>query len=74
MAGGKIRDGKYSIAGQKGLAPGEYAVYITIEDPNWNALKEPSPKEMAPPDYTTGKHKVTVSEGSNVFDFDIKAQ
>jgi type 1 fimbria pilin len=74
LAGGKIRKGSYTIAGEKGLAPGEYAVYINIQDPNWDARKEPSPREMAPPEYTNGQHRVTVTEGSNEFDFDIRTQ
>jgi len=74
IAGGTIRDGRYEISGEKGLAPGEYAVYLNIMDPKWDARKEPSPKEMAPPEYTDGSKKVTVKGGSNVFDFDIRTK
>lgn len=73
IAGGKIRKGSYTIAGEKGLAPGEYAVYLTIEDPNWDARKEPSPRQMAPAEWADGQHKFTVVEGPNVFDIDVQS-
>ncbi len=74
-AGSNIADGSYWIPAEKGLAPGEYTVNIHIPDPNWDSKKALNPKELAPPEYTEGKHKITVTDGgSNVFDFDVKVQ
>ena len=73
IAGGKIKGGSYLIPTEKGLAPGEYAVSIRIPDPKWDPKVTLNPKELAPPDYMNGAHKVTVTDGgSNVFDFDIR--
>jgi hypothetical protein len=73
ISGGEIKDGRFTIVGRKGVAPGEYGVSIRIPDPNWTRELAPEPKEVAPREWTTdGVHKVTVTDGGpNVFEFAV---
>ncbi|MFO1064731.1 MAG: hypothetical protein U0892_12780 [Pirellulales bacterium] len=79
--GGLIKEGKYLLPKESGLAPGKYKVILSAgdakapEDPN--AIPGPTGnyvmKELIPPEYNA-KSKVEVevkSSGENVFDFPI---
>jgi hypothetical protein len=79
-SGAAIKDGKYEIARDQGLAPGKYRVRFAGTDkevlgpavPGSGPTPQP-PKEILPPKHThQSTHEVEVkSGGSNSFDFNL---
>jgi len=76
-SGAVIQDGKYSIPGDQGLAPGDYIVRLYASedtgqiDKNTNA---PLFKELFPPKYNTAsQERITVAKDQTAFDFNLVA-
>ena len=74
-SGAVIKDGKYSIPRDQGLAAGDYIVRLFASedtgqiDKNTNA---PLFKEQFPPKYNTAsQEKISVSKDKTVFDFNL---
>jgi len=75
-SGAVIKDGKYSIERDQGLAPGDYIVRLYASEDTGQIDKltnAPLFKELFPPKYNTAsQEKVSVSKGGKqVFDFNI---
>lgn len=81
ISGGMIKDGKFSIAADKGLAPGKYRVRISSPEEGSGATPampgDPAPvaKERIPPEYSGPESKLEIEVtkgGKNDFNLDIK--
>lgn len=85
LAGAPIADGKFTIAGQRGLPPGTYLVRISAPTPRGGVAAEGMPgdsasasrdaPELIPAAWNTNsQHTVTVEKGANQFDFAIETK
>jgi hypothetical protein len=79
--GAKIVDGKYSVGGDRGLAPGSYRVEITwkkktgktVPTPGDPGVQMPETKQVIPPKYSTRTELTAdIDSGSNTKDFNLK--
>jgi hypothetical protein len=79
--GVKVADGKYTIGGDRGLAPGSYRVEITwkkktgktVPTPGDPAVQMPETKQVIPPRYNTRTELTAdITSGSNTKDFELK--
>ena len=70
-----IKDGKYSIPHNQGLAAGDYIVRLYASEDTGEISKitnAPLFKEQFPPKYNTAsQEKITVSKDKTVFDFNL---
>jgi hypothetical protein len=87
VSGAVVKDGKFSIERQKGLAPGEYRVVINsggrggdvpkpLEEAPGLLDASNTPKDLIPPQYNTNstlKAEVKAS-APNTFDFSLKTK
>ncbi len=80
-AGATIKDGKFAIDAQKGLAPGKYRVGISSPEagakpaPEMPGESGPPAADRIPPDWRgeTSKQEIVVEKGGKTdFPFDIK--
>jgi len=83
---GAIKDGQYSIPRENGLKAGKYRVRVTAGDGKTPDVPPDGPgpgggpgntnivsKDLVPASWNTqSKQEVTVKDGENTFDFDIK--
>jgi hypothetical protein len=81
LAGGEIKDGKFTIDREAGPVPGGYKVMIfssggasTASTDAMPGMAPPPPKELIPPQYnaTTSLNVEVKAEGPNTFDFPLK--
>ncbi len=81
ISGGMIKDGKFSIPADKGLAPGKYRVRISSPEEGTGGAPampgDPAPvaKERIPPDYSGPESKLEIEitqGGKNEFNLEIK--
>jgi len=81
ISGGMIKGGKFSIAADKGLAPGKYRVRISSPEEGSGAAPampgDPAPvaKERIPPEYSGPESKLEIEVtkgGKNEFKLEIK--
>lgn len=82
ISGGMIKDGKFSIAADKGLPPGKYRVRISSPEegsagaaPAMPGDPAPVAKERIPPEYSGPESKLEIEitkRGKNDFNLEIK--
>jgi hypothetical protein len=76
-SGAVIRDGKFSIPQEQGLAAGDYTVRLYSSEDTGQIDKNTGAalfKEQFPPKYNTAsQEKISVSKGNTVFDFNLVA-
>jgi hypothetical protein len=80
-AGGDIKDGKYSIAADRGPKPGKYKVEIywnkktgrTVPTPGDAAVPMPETKQTLPPKFNKQSQLTAdITSGRNTVNFDLK--
>lgn len=77
---GVIKNGVYSLAADKGLAPGEYTVLFFASEgtgkfDETNPMRPEILKALIPDKYNVAsQEKVTVDSGTTTFDFDLEVK